>query len=256
MSKYDLLWEYVQKSGASSFTLTFEEIEKIAGVPIDHSFLTYKKELLACGYQVEKISMKKQTVIFRKIEDSNLEKERKNGGVNQMEVRIIDSKHSTDINIKNEPFTLFGRMIPSYTNEIWDYTTELFEESTEMCFPDENYDYDAMKANSTFIGAYDGEKCIGLAIMQEQFFKYMYLYDLKVNRDYREKGVASALLKKAGEIAAEKHYHGIFTQGQDNNLGACLFYVKNNFAIGGLNTKVYQGTPQEDKKDIYFYLDF
>ncbi len=45
MSKYNALWEYAQKSGKESFQLTFEEIQEIAGIPIDHSFLKYKKEL-------------------------------------------------------------------------------------------------------------------------------------------------------------------------------------------------------------------
>lgn len=66
MSKYDALWEYVQKNGSQSFCLTFEEIQNIAGIPIDHSFLKYKKELAEYGYQVGKISMKEQTVIFNK----------------------------------------------------------------------------------------------------------------------------------------------------------------------------------------------
>ncbi|XCP86854.1 hypothetical protein ABXS75_08700 [Roseburia hominis] len=68
MSKYDPLWEYVQKDGSKSFKLTFEEIKNIAGIPIDHSFLKYKKELTEYGYQVGKISMKEQTVIFNKID--------------------------------------------------------------------------------------------------------------------------------------------------------------------------------------------
>lgn len=66
MSKYNALWEYVQKSGKESFQLTFEEIQEIAGVPIDHAFLKYKKELADYGYQVGKISMKGQTVCFHK----------------------------------------------------------------------------------------------------------------------------------------------------------------------------------------------
>ncbi|MCI8834226.1 MAG: hypothetical protein HFH24_02435 [Ruminococcus sp.] len=64
MSKYNPLWEYVQKNGKESLKLTFEEIQNIAGIPIDHSFLKYKKELMEYGYQVGKISMKEQTVIF------------------------------------------------------------------------------------------------------------------------------------------------------------------------------------------------
>lgn len=124
-----------------------------------------------------------------------------------------------------------------------------------MCFPDENYSYDDMVENSTFIGAYDNEKCIGLAIMQEGFFKYMYLYDLKVNSAYRKCGVAKALIEKAKTIAKEKGYTGIYTQGQDNNLGACLFYIKVGFYIGGFDSNVYKGTKQEGKADIIFYLD-
>jgi len=64
MSKYDELWKYVSETGKDSFNLSYEDIENVAGVPIDHSFLTYKKELHEYGYKVGKISMKEQTVEF------------------------------------------------------------------------------------------------------------------------------------------------------------------------------------------------
>ena len=67
MSKYDALWGWIKESGTDSFKLTYAEIEQITGQPIDHSFLTYKKELMDYGYQVEKISMKGQTIVFRKL---------------------------------------------------------------------------------------------------------------------------------------------------------------------------------------------
>ena len=66
MSKFNALWEQIGRDGRSSFTLTFADIESLAGLPIDHSFLNAKKELLAFGYQVKKISIKEQTVIFEK----------------------------------------------------------------------------------------------------------------------------------------------------------------------------------------------
>lgn len=72
MSKYDTLWEYVKKRGEDSFQLTFDEIQDIAGIPIDHSFLNYKKELVEYGYQVGKISMKGRTVSFKKEERKNV----------------------------------------------------------------------------------------------------------------------------------------------------------------------------------------
>lgn len=68
MSKYINLWEYVRSNGSRSFKLTFEEIQNIAGIPIDHSFLKYKNELIEYGYKVVKISMKEKTVIFNKFD--------------------------------------------------------------------------------------------------------------------------------------------------------------------------------------------
>ena len=67
MSKYDPLWAYVQAQDTDRLQLTFDEIEAIAGAPIDHSFLTYKKELAAYGWQVGRISQKLRTVAFTRL---------------------------------------------------------------------------------------------------------------------------------------------------------------------------------------------
>ena len=50
MSKYEPLWNWIKENGTDSFQLTFDEIEKITGLSIDHSFLNCKKELLNYGY--------------------------------------------------------------------------------------------------------------------------------------------------------------------------------------------------------------
>lgn len=67
MSKYQKLWQYVQNCTDTTLLLTFSQIEEIAGFPIDHSFLTYKKELLQFSWQVEKISQKQKTVLFARL---------------------------------------------------------------------------------------------------------------------------------------------------------------------------------------------
>lgn len=174
-----------------------------------------------------------------------------------IEICIIDETRKADINIPNAPFPLYGRMIPAYSDGEWSYRVEEFPESqhSTQCFPDENYDYDAMKQDSVFIGAYDSDKCVGLAIMQDAWFKYMYLYDLKVNAECRGRHVGAMLIAKCKEVARSRGYTGVYTQGQDNNLGACLFYLRQGFVIGGLNTHVYNGTAQAGKSDIFFYLN-
>ena len=67
MSKYNPLWNHIKKTGKDALTLSYSEIGQVTGLPLDHSFLRYKKELTYYGYEVVKISMKEQTVSFRKL---------------------------------------------------------------------------------------------------------------------------------------------------------------------------------------------
>lgn len=67
MSKYNPLWVYLKENGEENYKLIFDEIEKVLGFKIDHSFLTNKKESINFGYTVEKISMKDKTVEFIKL---------------------------------------------------------------------------------------------------------------------------------------------------------------------------------------------
>lgn len=175
-----------------------------------------------------------------------------------IEIIRIDDARKNDINIPNEPFLLWGKMIASYDGNNWAYTTEKVKEDkvSEMVFPDEKYDFNERKKESFFVGAYDeGGKCIGLAIYKHDWLKYLYLEDLKVYKAYRGKGIGKRLLEEGKKIAVENSYRGIYTIGQDNNLSACLFYIKTGFTIGGLNTRCYDWTSQADKSNIFFYLD-
>ena len=66
MSKYEPLWKWIRENRTDRFILSYAEIERILGFPLDHSFLNCKKELNAYGFTVGKISMKEQTVSFEK----------------------------------------------------------------------------------------------------------------------------------------------------------------------------------------------
>ena len=171
-------------------------------------------------------------------------------------VRLVTKEHESDIRIPNESFSLFGRIIPSYENGRWDYQLVRFppEKVSEMCFPDEAYDLDSMPG-SVFLGAYDDETCIGLAVLQPGTFRYMHLYDLKIAKRYRRQNIGRMLIGKAKEVAAQHGYSGIYLECQDNNPGACLFYLNSGFYIGGLDTNVYRHTKQEGKADILLYCE-
>lgn len=67
MSKYNPLWNFLKENNQENYKLTYEEIKNILGFDIDHSFLSFKKELKDYGYEVIKISMKEKYIIFKKI---------------------------------------------------------------------------------------------------------------------------------------------------------------------------------------------
>lgn len=66
MSKYDKLWKYIKDNNKPEYKLSYDDIKNILGFDIDHSFLTYKKELNEYGYEVLKISLKDKMVVIKK----------------------------------------------------------------------------------------------------------------------------------------------------------------------------------------------
>jgi len=67
MSKYQPLWVHIAAMDGEAVTLSFDQVSQVLGFPIDHSFLTFKKELAAYGWQVGPISLKNQTVVFTRL---------------------------------------------------------------------------------------------------------------------------------------------------------------------------------------------
>lgn len=66
MSKYNKLWEYIKEQNSEELILTYDKIKEILKFDIDHSFLTYKKELNEYGYEVVKISLKEKQIKIKK----------------------------------------------------------------------------------------------------------------------------------------------------------------------------------------------
>ena len=67
MDKYEPLWNCIKEQNQDSLRMSFDEIRDVLGFEIDHSFLTFKKELKEYGYEVGKISLKEKNVTFKGI---------------------------------------------------------------------------------------------------------------------------------------------------------------------------------------------
>ena len=172
-----------------------------------------------------------------------------------IEIRKITKETARDLNLPNEPFAMPGRFIPALQDGVWSYRTERYPKPRSMVFPEENYDFEEVAGKGPVFGAYEDGKCVGVAIYEDYWLKYMYLSDLKVSLDARGKGIGKALIQAGLEEAKTRGYKGLYTIAQDNNLNACLFYLRAGFEIGGFDNRVYGGTSQAGKADILFYLD-
>ncbi len=170
-----------------------------------------------------------------------------------LEIRRIDAARAADAQLKNQPFLLWGRMIPALRDGVWTWRTEPLPAETEDCFPD--FPYDVGDPDAVFLGAYADGVCVGLAVLRRQMFRYLYLEDLKVDRAFRGQGIGGRLIEACMDQARAQKLRGVYTVGQDNNASACLFYLSHGFEIGGFDNRVYRGTKQEGKADILFYRD-
>ena len=96
---------------------------------------------------------------------------------------------------------------------------------------------------------------MGLAVLRKEWYRYLYLDDLKVNADLRGHGIGGMLIEAAMEEAKALGLHGVYTICQDTNASACLFYLKHGFTIGGFDNRVYDGTKLEGTGNIIFYRE-
>ncbi|MBR6376272.1 MAG: GNAT family N-acetyltransferase [Oscillospiraceae bacterium] len=168
-------------------------------------------------------------------------------------IRRIGAENPGDARLPNEPFRLWARVIPALEDGAWSYRLERFAEAREDCFPDEPYDPEA--DNAIFLGAYEGESCVGLAVLRRDLFRYLLLDDLKVSAAFRGQGIGKALIEACMKEAGRLGLFGLKVVAQDNNASACLFYLGCGFSIGGFDNRSYGGSSQAGKADIFFYRD-
>lgn len=173
--------------------------------------------------------------------------------MNQIIIRKLDNAHALDARLPNQPFQLWGRVIPTLQDGKWSYRVQKSNQIGEDCFPDE--EYDVTRDDRIFFGAYSEEQCVGLAVLRKEWYRYLYLDDLKVNADLRGHGIGGTLIEAAMEEAKALGLHGVYTICQDTNASACLFYLKHGFTIGGFDNRVYDGTKLEGTGNIIFYRE-
>ena len=166
----------------------------------------------------------------------------------------------TDINKANAPFEVIGKIKPSYVNDEWIYTEEIYSYSYIKSYPNDDIDYSVYIDNSdkAIFFAYHDKVCIGQIILRRDWNKYAFIEDICVSEMFRGQGVGSELIQSAVLWAKQAGLCGLALETQDNNLLACRFYAKCGFVIGAVNNMLYKNfeKPWSDECAIFWYMRF
>ena len=174
-----------------------------------------------------------------------------------MEIVKINQKNFADLNKANQPFVIIGKIKPTFDNENWSYTEEIYEQPYIKEYPSDSFDYTVYIDNPDKIIflAYSDAECVGQIVLKRDWNKYAFIEDICVAKSVRGQGIGTALIQKAMEWAKNSNLQGLALETQDNNLLACRFYVKCGFVIGAVNTMLYKNFDNEEFA-VFWYLRF
>lgn len=179
------------------------------------------------------------------------------GSENTINISPLNDDLIKDINKTNDSFKIYGRVVPSLQSGRWSYTEELYDETKETRFPDDQLDWSHYinREDKMLFLAYMNNTCVGQIRIIKDWNRFCYIENIATKKDYRGSGVGKLLLHKAEEWAKQKKLIGMSLEAQDDNLGACRFYVKQGFILGGADTLKQSYTP-DIETTLYWYKLF
>lgn len=179
------------------------------------------------------------------------------GNENNIMITQLTKDSVEHINMTNDYFTLYGKVVPSLQSGEWSYTEVLFDERRETRFPDDKLEWSQYinQGDKALFLAYINNVCIGQIRIIKDWNRFCYIENIATKQDYRGSGVGKLLLNKAEEWAKQRNLIGMSLEAQDDNLGACRFYVKQGFILGGVDT-LKQSYNSDIETTLYWYKLF
>ena len=165
--------------------------------------------------------------------------------------------HINSVNNVNEPFSVIGKIIPKFYDNVWSYEEQLYDTPSEIRFPDDKLDWSSyIDSNQKIVLlAFHEDTCIGQIRLVKDWNRFAYIENIAVKKDFRKSGVGHLLLEAAETWAKEQSLIGLSLEAQNDNLIACRFYVKEGFVLGGVDT-LKQSSNSNIDLTLYWYKLF
>lgn len=106
--------------------------------------------------------------------------------------------------------------------------------------PDEMRRYQQIIKQGTSLGAYDGDRLIGLAIAERRDWnRSLWVWELGVEKEHRRTGVGTKLVEALTRLAKDFNLRIIVCETQNTNVPAIEFYRKTGFEVDGIDLSYY-----------------
>lgn len=175
-----------------------------------------------------------------------------------MRIETITHANLNLINTIDSTFTIESKLKIKLSDNRFSYEMESLS-PYEKTYKYENPDYTAYINNDsrTVFFAFENEKLAGQIIILKYWSGYAYINDIRVDKEFRGKGIGKALVMNALEWAKKSNCIGLEVETQDVNVKACMFYEKLGFTLGGFNLFRYKSFENEKNEiALNWYLLF
>ena len=90
----------------------------------------------------------------------------------------LTKENIKDLNSSSDSFIIFGKLIPEYRNNCWEFSEQLFERTYEYTYPirDENYSEFINSEDKKIYLYYDNNNCIGQIILTKYWNKNTFVW--------------------------------------------------------------------------------
>lgn len=173
-------------------------------------------------------------------------------------VRPLSAEQIADLCRTEQPFTVFGRLVPVFDGRSWSFTETLLAKTYEYKYPAEKIDLTEFIGNpkKTVLVIYAGNECHGHIRLRRNWNGFCFIENIAVAARYRGQGIGGQLLAAAETWAKERGLKGFMLETQDFNLNACRLYHRRGFVIGAVDNLLYHNTPNKEDLAIFWYKLF
>lgn len=103
-----------------------------------------------------------------------------------------------------------------------------------------DYHYAELTQAGLCVGAFDGERVIGMSLAEEQDWnRTLIVWEFHVDAAYRGQGIGRRMMEAQAEVARKQNMRVIELETANTNVPAILFYRKVGFSIEKIDLSYY-----------------